>query len=203
MLMKKTLLISIMFVFSACSTNAQITFQKTIRMGLYASGRSVFQTNDDGYIIAGDCYTYGPVFLIKTDINGTVIWNKSYYGSGENREHLTSVLQDNDGGYILAGSTSLFNEEMPDAFLIKTDEIGNLIWSKTYGGDSADYINSAQKTNDGGVIMAGLTYSFGAGLSDVYLIKTDSDGNLLWSKTYGGTNHENAESVQQTTDGGT
>jgi hypothetical protein len=85
---------------------------------------------------------------------------------------------------------------------VKTDANGNIIWAKTYGGTSSDGAFSVQQTSDGGYILAGFTYSFGAGGSDVFLIKTDANGNIIWAKTYGGTGGENASSVLHTSDGG-
>jgi hypothetical protein len=113
-----------------------------------------------------------------------------------------SVQQTSDGGYILAGLTYSFGAGYYDIFLIKTDVNGNIIWAKTYGGTDWDWANSVQQTSDGGYILAGLTYSFGAGLADIFLIKTDANGNIQWAKTYGGTGDDRAYSVQQMSDGG-
>jgi hypothetical protein len=124
---------------------------------------------------------------------------KTYGGTGGDIAY--SVQQTSDGGYILAGETDSFGAG-GDIFLIKTDASGNIQWAKTYGGTYSDYAYSVQQTSDGGYIVAGYTRSFGAGLSDVFLVKTDASGNISWAKTYGGTNGEGAFSVQQTSDGG-
>ncbi|MFZ8835359.1 MAG: T9SS type A sorting domain-containing protein [Candidatus Caldipriscus sp.] len=166
--------------------------------------RSIQQTSDGGYIVAGITWSFGAggldIFLIKTDANGNVIWSKTYGGTGWDEAY--SVQQTSDGGYIVAGYTLSFGAGDYDIFLIKTDANGNVIWSKTYGGTGWDWAYSVQQTSDGGYIVAGYTLSFGAGDYDIFLIKTDANGNIIWAKTYGGTGWDWAYSVQQTSDGG-
>jgi uncharacterized delta-60 repeat protein len=165
---------------------------------------SVQQTSDGGYIVAGWTRSFGAgnldIFLIKTDANGNVEWAKTYGGTGDDRAY--SVQQTSDGGYIVAGETRSFGAGNLDIFLIKTDEFGNVQWAKAYGGTNDEWASSVQQTSDGGYIMAGRTRSFGAGGFDVFLVKTNADGNVQWAKAYGGTGADLAFSVQQTSDGG-
>ncbi|NQS97598.1 MAG: right-handed parallel beta-helix repeat-containing protein, partial [candidate division Zixibacteria bacterium] len=113
-----------------------------------------------------------------------------------------SVQQTSDGGYIIAGYTYSYGAGYADVYLIKTDANGNETWSQTFGGSESDRGNSVQQTADGGYVIAGYTSSYGAGGNDVYLIKTDENGNETWSQTIGGSDFEKAYSVQQTADGG-
>ena len=167
-------------------------------------GYSVQQTFDGGYIVAGSAFPFGvdsdDVYIIKTDENGNLQWSKTFGGLYSDHGH--SIQQTTDGGYIIAGYTYSFGTGGGDVYLIKTDENGNLQWSKTFGGTDGDWGWSVQQTSDGGYIIAGWTKSFGAGSTDVYLIKTDENGNLEWSKTFGGTDEDGGKSVQQTSDGG-
>jgi len=167
-------------------------------------GFSVQQTSDGGYIIAGYTRSFGAgsadAYLIKTDDQGEILWTKTY--GGTNSDVVLSVQQISDGGYIIAGSTSSFGSGNMDVYLIKTDENGNTIWTRTYGGEDLDSGHSVRQTSEGGYIITGSTSSYGSGVVDVYLIKTDANGDTLWTKTYGGANTDKGYSVQQTSDGG-
>jgi len=167
-------------------------------------GWSVQQTTDGGYIIAGSTWYYsansGDVYLIKTDANGNESWMQTFGGSSD--EHGYSVQQTSDGGYIIAGHTWSYGSGEYDVFVIKTDTNGNESWTQTFGGSSSDFSYSVQQTTDGGYIIAGKTYSYGTGESDVYLIKTDTNGNEQWTQTFGGSDWDAGHSVQQTSDGG-
>jgi hypothetical protein len=119
---------------------------------------------------------YYDFFLIKTDANGDITWAKTYGGTNNDRAY--SVQQTSDGGYIVAGYTWSFSMGYYDIFLIKTDANGNVIWAKTYGEIDWDKAYSVHHTSDGGYIVAGSTESFGAGGRDIFLIKTDANGNI-------------------------
>jgi hypothetical protein len=182
-----------------------LLWQKTFGGSNFDVGYSVQQTSDGGFIIAGETDSFGAgngdVYLIKTDPNGNSLWQKTFGGSSSLDEAF-SVQQISDGSFIIAGYTSSFGAGSGDVYLIKTDPNGNLLWQRTFGGSSGDGGYSVQETTDSGYIIAGETSSFGAGNGDVYLIKTDPNGNLLWQKTFGGSSYDWGYSVQQTTDGG-
>jgi uncharacterized delta-60 repeat protein len=166
--------------------------------------RSIQQTSDGGYIVAGETSSFGAgysdFYIIKLDANGNKVWQKTYGGSSYDVAY--SIQQTSDGGYIVAGETYSFGVGGSDFYIIKLDAYGNKIWEKTYGGSSDDYAYSIQQTSDGGYIVAGDTSSFGAGYYDFYIIKLDAYGNKIWEKTYGGSSDDWASSIQQTRDGG-
>ncbi len=165
-------------------------------------GNSVQQTTGGGYIICGSSSSFGngnyDAYLIKTDGSGVEQWNKTFGGTGIDEG--LSIQQTTDGGYIITGKTYLNGNF--DIYLIKTDEIGTEQWYKTFGGTGIDEGYSVQQTTDGGYIITGYTTSFGSGQEDVYLIKTDENGEEEWYNTFGGTEYDLGFSVQQTTDGG-
>ena len=177
-------------------------WNNTFDVGDYDEGRSVQQTDDGGYIITGETYSNGnyDILLIKTDSLGQEEWNHNLDGGIVDKGF--SVQQTTDGGYIITGYTSSGNGNW-DVWLIKTDSLGNEEWNQTFGGNEDDYGYSVQQTTDGGYIITGLTgYMDWDGYFDVWLIKTDSQGNEEWNQTFGGSDWDIGLSVQQTTDGG-
>ncbi|RKX68987.1 hypothetical protein DRP53_09495 [candidate division WOR-3 bacterium] len=167
-------------------------------------GYSVQQTTDNGYIIVGETGSYGAgstdVYLIKTDADGDTLWTRTFGGTG--RDYGYSVRQTTDGGYIIAGWTFSYGAGGGDVYLIKTDANGDTLWTRTFGGQDCDCGWSVQQTTDNGYIIVGTTFGYGGGRADVYLIRTDADGDTLWTRTFGGVDDDYGYSVQQTSDNG-
>ncbi len=165
----------------------------------FDKGHCVQQTNDGGYIIAGEVEVSGnqiDMLLIKTDSDGNYDWSKIYGGTGYDKGY--SIQQTTDGGYVVTGYTGSFGAGYNDAWLLKTDAAGDTLWTKTYGGFDNDYGYSVQQTTDGGYFITGSSWSFSFG-SGVYLVKTDAAGDTLWTKIYSGSQ---GYSGRQTSDGG-
>ncbi len=127
---------------------------------------------------------------------GDTLWTRTYGGS--DLDYGYSVQQTADSGYIIAGTTKSFGAGNYDFYLLKTDPLGDTVWTRTYGGSDLDYGYSAVQTTDGGYAVVGRTKSFGAGNYDVYLVKTDANGDTTWTRTYGGGDRDEGQSVQQT-----
>jgi len=190
--------------FYIVKTNSLGNSQWTRRFGGPESERaySVQQTFDGGYIIAGIWGTgwWARSYLIKTNSSGDTLWTRMYAGFSD--EPSISVQETSDFGYIIAGSTQTFGAGYEDFYLVKTNYIGNVLWTRTYGGPHDDEAFSVQQTSDNGYIIAGSTSSYGAGNNDFYLVKTNSLGDPVWTRTFGGADDDRGYSVQQTSDGG-
>ncbi len=157
---------------------------------------------DDGYIVAGYTSSDGAGsadgMLVKVNSSGVIVWDKTYGGSAGDYFH--SVVETTDG-YIAAGYTLSDGAGGIDGFIVKVDNSGNIVWDKTYGGTGSDYLKRIVATT-GGFIVAGYTNGDGAGDYDGFLIKIDSTGNIIWDRTFGGTDWDAFESVVNTSDGG-
>ena len=115
---------------------------------------------------------------------------------------LRGVQQTSDGGFVVAGWTRSFGAGREDAWVLKLDADGEIQWQKTFGGGNGDQATAVWQTADGGFIVAAGTSSFGTGHYDVWLLRLDAEGALVWQQTYGGTQADVALDVQQTSDGG-
>ncbi len=167
-------------------------------------GNWIEKTNDNGFIIAGVTKSYGngsyDVYLIKTDGEGNKVFSKTF---GDVEEDLGyCVKQTIDGGYIVVGGTKSFGSGSYDVYLVKTDANGNKIWQKTFGGSYEDWGYSVCQLNDGGYIISGFTSSFGSGMGDVWIIRTDSLGNKKWDKTFGDNQDDGGVDIKVTADNG-
>jgi len=187
-------------------TNANGDMQWNMTYGGTANdqGMVLVQTSDGGYAIAGYTNSFGAgnndFWLIKTDATGIMQWNKTY--GGTNLDNAYAMVLTSDGGFAIAGRTSSFGAGGIDVWLVKTDAVGTMQWSKTYGGTGGDYGLHMVYTSEGGYAIGGYTTSAGAGGADAYLVKTDAAGIMQWNRTYGGARTEIAWSMCQTNDGG-
>ena len=166
--------------------------------------RSIQQTSDGGYIVAGDTasfgYGAGDIWVLKLFSTGEIEWQHTYGGAFS--DYAPSIQQTSDGGYIVAGSSESFGAIDSDFWVLKLDSNGAIEWQDTYGGSDNDYARSIQQTSDGGYIVAGDTASFGAVNNNFWILKVDSSGDIEWQRAYGGNSGDYAYSIQQTSDGG-
>jgi hypothetical protein len=182
----------------------------------------VVQANDGGFVMAGfsesDDFdisnTKGSYdfWVIKVDGNGTLLWEKSFGGTGI--EVSNDIVKTPDGAYAIVGHTFSTDTDVSrnnggsDVWLIKIDDNGNLLWEKTFGGTEFDDANGLAVTKEGGFVIAGNSKSIDGdatenqGENDLWIIKTDEQGNLIYQKSFGGSNLDFGFSVVESTDGG-
>ena len=201
-----------------------IQWQKSYGGTKFDYGKHIQQTQDGGFIVAGNSNSNdGDVsghhggetidyWLLKLDSIGTIQWQKSYGGSG--MDELYSIKQTYDGGYVVAGNSDSNDGDVSgnhgyfDYWIINLDSLGNLEWEKSLGGNYEDFPFSISQTLDSGYIVAGntistngdITNSFGFG--DCWVVKLFTNGNIQWQKSFGGSGEDKASSVKQTNDGG-
>lgn len=206
--------------------NGNVLWNKTLTENLNDALYSLKEDSDDGYLLVGVTNRHGAtlcnandpkegtsadVYIVKTDALGNKLWEKVI--GGARLDVGNYVQKTSDGGYIITGmTTSLSERGVEDVYLLKIDTDGNRLWEKAIGGNKSEIGYSVQQTRDGGYIIVGLTvFTSGAAgrgeggyasMSDVYLIKTDADGNLVWERTFGGDGQDRGYSVQQTSDRG-
>ncbi|MCX6183863.1 MAG: T9SS type A sorting domain-containing protein [Flavobacterium sp.] len=225
--MRKTVLLSMIMglMLSAQSLVAQaptIQWQKSLGGSNQDIAYNIQLTTDGGYIVAGGTssidgdvtgqHGLSDFWVVKLDSQGGVLWQKTLGGSGE--DIARSIQQTNDGGYIVAGYTYSTNGDITgnngqsDYWVVKLNSQGDLLWQKTLGGSNQDDARSIQQTADGGYIVAGWTLSINGdvtgnhGERDYWVVKIDSQGTIQWQKTLGGTADDFPSSIQQTNDGG-
>jgi hypothetical protein len=167
-------------------------------------GYGILETADHGFAIVGRSTTYSngdaDFLLIRTDSVGTALWIQHYGGAAF--DLCWNVTATSDGGFALAGRTQSFGAGGEDFWLVKTNANGDSLWSKTYGGAALDRAYSVAECADGGYAIGGHTFSFGAGLSDYWIVKTNSSGDSLWSKTIGTASSDPGYFMRETSDNG-
>lgn len=164
--------------------NGTRLWSKTFGRNLKDIGYKVIESTD-GYLIVGysNSYTVSlggfggeDLFLIKTDKNGLRLWDRLYGGSGDDRGY--SIISTSDGGFAAVGSTKSFGSGNEDVWLLKLDVTGGKLWTRTFGGSGSDIGYDLVQMSDGGFTITGSTTSIGAGKKDLWLIRTDKNGNI-------------------------
>jgi len=200
------------FQMCAIKVNSSGTFQwvRFYGGGSTEYGQKIIRTSTvENYVIAGITNSSGQgaadLWIKKIDNTGAVIWGRTLGGPVADGQTsaggLCGLIEDADGGYVVASSTQSYGQGLSDVYVAKLSSSGSLLWTRTVGGVGNDFGYSIALTSDGGYIIAGSTFSYGAGSSDMYIVKLTSTGALSWTKTYGGTGADAAYSIIQNTDG--
>ena len=177
--------------------NGNVKWQKTYGGNVYDDASAVVLAPNGDIIVTGKTLSFGAggtnIWVLRLDENGNVKWQKTYGGS--NYDYAEAVAIAPNGNIIVAGWTLSFGAGDRDVWVLRLDENGNVKWQKTYGGSSTDVANAVALAPNGDIIIAGNTWSFGAGDADVWILRLDENGNVKWQKTYGGKNGDVANAV--------
>lgn len=175
----------------------QVTVFNTLISDESLSPSTLAYTPDGNILLLGKAEfstTNADILLSLLATDGTPLWTKRIGGSGF--ETPRGLIRLNAGGYLIVGNTTSGSFGGDDILLVKIDETGAVLWSKTYGGSREDRGFSVLERSNGNIMIAGTTVSFGSGERDAFLLQTDANGTLLWSKTYGGVGNDNFFNIQ-------
>lgn len=162
-------------------------------------GEDVIEVNAGGFAFVGTTYSYGAgdadVYLLRTEANGNLLWSRTYGSSGY--ETGQAVIEVSTGGFAIVGDVSPYGVNTRNMLLIRTDAFGNHLWNQTYGGSNYDGGYSLIEVSTGGFALVGNCQSYGAGARDLWIVRTDIDGTVLWNQTFGGVNADQGLSIIQ------
>ncbi len=186
------------------AANGDTVWTRYYNLGEDSWAWSVRPTADGGYImvggVAGGSWIYS-YFALKVDSNGDVDWYNEYGGGSD--EWANDVVPTSDGGYFIVGASYSTGDGDGDFLVVKTDSNGDTVWTRSYGGSGYDEAGGVTEASDGGYLIAGNSDSFGAGGNDFYIVRINSSGDTLWTRTYGGSlNEDMVDCAERTSDGG-
>ena len=187
-------------------------------------GYEVLQSLDGGFLMVGqeqsidgdiiDNHGLDDIYVVKTDLNGEIIWSRAYGGSDYDYGNAACLAQ--DGGYIISGQAGSSDGDLTgnngykDLWVFKIDDFGDIVWQFNYGGSHNESSRSIIPMDDGGYLIAGATQSNDGdvlghhglyGELDIWVIKIDQMGNLVWNKCYGSSESDLAKDIVKTQDG--
>jgi len=167
-------------------------------------GSDIMQSSDGNIIIVGSTTSVGngnkDMYVLKVDTDGSLIWSKTFGGAGIDEAH--AVGETSDNGLVICGTTTSYGAGGSDFYLVRTDAAGDSLWTATYGGAAGESGQDIDIASDGGFIMVGHTGTYGTGYSSIYLVRTDSAGDTLWTSTYGNDRADLGYAVAVTNDNG-
>ena len=187
------------------AASGAVSWQRRYSRSEQAQASAVRETPDGGYIVAGYTSSYtNPgsivIWAMKLNSTGTVVWEYTYDGGDDDRAYAIECTA--DGGFVMTGTTQSFGAGSTDIWVLKLNSDGTVAWQKAYGGTGYEEAKSIQQTMDGGYIVGGRSGSFVPGVTTMWVLKLDANGNVDWQKTYSGVYGDTCNAIQQTADGG-
>ncbi|MFM1877017.1 MAG: hypothetical protein RL266_2754 [Bacteroidota bacterium] len=181
--------------------NGNVRWQRNLGQG--TEGWSVKQTSDNALILAGTISSQTSdknILLMKLDLNGNTLWQQQF--GGPMSDIGRDVIELQNGGFMVIGTTQSFGPGPASMYVVRTDDNGMELWSRTFGGDGVDGGSELLELDGFEVLLFGFTGSFGAGDRDIYLQSVSTEGDSLASFTFGGSGYEESQAIQLTADGG-
>lgn len=167
--------------------------------GAYSAGYEVEMGVDSTFFMCG--FIYGDAYLVRVDAEGNTVGTYTYHEPGSYYCGTSSIDATMDGGMVMSGWANFYSGQN-QFYLVKVDSGGTLQWSRSYGGPLDDAAAEVRQLPDSGYAVLGSALSYGAGGYDVYFIRTNSVGDTLWTRTYGGPGDDWGDTFQPTADGG-
>ena len=208
----KTLLLFVFAIVLTIKVNAQqSTFQKSVGGSQFEYGYAMQKTSDGGYVVGATTGSFGvsnyAFYVIKYDANGNALWNKIYFdNSGTGNDPINDIFQTSDGGYIAGGfKNTKAHPPTSVAYIVKTNSAGDTLWTRYWGGQDSTFTDFylVTQTSDGNILAGGYTTAFGVAGQNAFVIKLNvSTGDTLWTRVWGGSQHEWLYSMQETKDKG-
>ena len=166
-------------------------------------GNCVKVTSDGGYIMVGQTFSFnspgGDAYMVKMNANGDTLWTKRFGGAYNDEGYYITANSDGSFVFIVRDSSNVGMDI--DTRVIKTDNSGNILWNKVYGGNKKDTPKMIQSTSDGGYIIGAISRSFGWVNPDMWIVKLDMNGDSTWTRHYGGSQNEHCYVIREMTDG--
>ncbi|MCK4567594.1 MAG: hypothetical protein KAU48_09825 [Candidatus Thorarchaeota archaeon] len=181
------------------NNNGGLQWNKTYGSSLDDSAYGVVRCDNGDFLICGDLLRTGPIsddaLILRISNDGTYLWNETYGGDGD--DSFWDIVKCTSGGYVMAGTTSSFGEGQPDMWLVKIDEDGTLLWNKTYGGAGMDQGRALVECSNGDFAITGTQFVGGDSSTDLWVVRTDSSGNMLWNKTFGSSSWDYGNAIYE------
>ncbi|MFN5910441.1 MAG: T9SS type A sorting domain-containing protein [Bacteroidota bacterium] len=197
--MRKVAISSLFLILCLFSVNGQNKFFKLYADNGYDFGQGIVQLSDSSYVVTGASTSFqdspSQVFMLKVDKSGNHEWSKHY--GGEESDYGRRVLSWNDSVFYLLGYTNSFGQGGFDLYMVKVDKFGNELGQKTYGYEGWDRLNDALLTPDSSIVMVGESTSTSTSNRDFYIVKTDKNGDTLWTRKMGSDGDDFLNAVLQ------
>ncbi len=187
------------------SPDGEVLLDREFSYHVGNQGMALVPAHDGGHVIVGISYddtlnTSGDVYVVHADADGELVWEVSIGSDLQDKGR--DIVATQDGGYVIVGWTRSGDEGMDDAYVIKIDADGNVLWEQTFGGPQNDQLWSIIALDNGHFVSAGRTWSFGAGGRDALIVELDADGNVVWLNTVGGPEKDHIYEISLAHDGG-